>query len=97
MIKAVLKLSAQEGRVAGANLDEQLDNMERLGFEGLEVGGRGLPGRVKQLQAKLKGRPIKIRLGEMPWSSTGRKMGSICCFSVELEAVRSSANGHGDI
>ncbi len=58
--EAVLKLSAQEGRVAGANLDEQLDNMEKMGFEGLEPGGRGLPGRVKDLKNKLKGRPIRI-------------------------------------
>jgi len=58
--EAVLKLSAQEGRVAGDNLDEQLDNMEKMGFEGLEPGGRGLPGRVKELKNKLKGRPIKI-------------------------------------
>lgn len=58
--KAVLRLSSQEGRVPGANLKEQLDFMEKHGFEGLEVGGRGLKNRVKELKDALKGRPIKI-------------------------------------
>jgi len=58
--KAVLRLSSQEGVMAGANLAEKLDNMERWGFEGLEVSGKGLPGRVKELKDALKGRPIRI-------------------------------------
>ena len=49
----------------GDSFDEQLDNMERLGYEGFEPpgkedSGRCLPERVKELKAKLKGRPIKI-------------------------------------
>ncbi len=58
--KAVLKLSAQEGYIPGNSLSEKLDTMEKWGFVGLEVGGRGLPGRVKELNNALKGRPIRM-------------------------------------
>jgi len=58
--EAVLKLSCQGGRMPGDSLDEQLDHMERLGYAGFEPSGLGLPGQVKELKAKLKGRPIKI-------------------------------------
>jgi sugar phosphate isomerase/epimerase len=55
-----LRLSCQEGPMAGDNLAAKLDNMEKWGFEGLEVGGRGLAGRVKELKDALKSRPIKM-------------------------------------
>ena len=58
--EGVLKLSSQEGAIPGGSLSEKFDNMEKWGFEGLEVGGGGLPARVKALQKALKGRPIKI-------------------------------------
>ncbi len=57
---AVLKLSSQEGPMPGKDLKEKLDNMEKWGFSGLEVGGRGLAGRVTELKEALKGRPIKM-------------------------------------
>ena len=57
---AVLKISAQEGILPGKNLAEKLDNMEKWGYSGLEVGGGNLPKRVKELQDALKGRPIKM-------------------------------------
>ncbi|HOW73536.1 MAG TPA: sugar phosphate isomerase/epimerase family protein [Phycisphaerae bacterium] len=58
--QAVLKISAQEGVVPGKGLSEKLDNMEKWGYVGLEVGGGNLPKRVKELQDALKGRPIKL-------------------------------------
>ncbi|MBI4578309.1 MAG: sugar phosphate isomerase/epimerase [Planctomycetes bacterium] len=58
--EAKLRLSSQEGPMAGDSLAAKLDNCERWGFEGFEVGGRGLADRVKELQNALKGRPIKI-------------------------------------
>lgn len=57
---AVLKISAQEGIVPGKSLAEKLDNMEKWGYSGLEVGGGNLPKRVRELQDALKGRPIKM-------------------------------------
>ncbi len=97
--KAVLRLSSQEGRVPGANLSEQLDFMEKHGFEGLEVGGRGLKGRVKELKDALKGRPIKISAicaGFEGWLIAGDKairdqamasMKEILTAAGELESV----------
>ncbi len=58
--EAKLRLSAQDRDWAGKDLTDRLNNMEKWGFEGLEVGGRGLAGRVKELQSALKGRPIKM-------------------------------------
>lgn len=48
--KAVLRLSCQEGVAPGRNLAEKLDFLEANGFEGIEPGGRGLPGRVEEFQ-----------------------------------------------
>lgn len=58
--KAVLKLSCQEGYCPGDSLKEKLDTMEKWGFEGLEVGGRELGGRVRELKEALKSRPIRM-------------------------------------
>lgn len=55
-----LKLSFQEGTAPGETLKDRLDFMEKLGIVGLEPGGRGLAGRVKEFQDALKGRNIKI-------------------------------------
>lgn len=57
---AVLKLSSQEGVMAGKDLAEKLDNMEELGFVGIEVWGGGLPGRVEELRKALSGRKIRV-------------------------------------
>jgi sugar phosphate isomerase/epimerase len=58
--KARLRLSCQEGVSAGKTLAEKLDFLEANGFEGLELGGRGLAKRVEELQKALEGRKIKI-------------------------------------
>ncbi len=58
--EAVLRISAQEGVVPGKSLAEKLDRMEAWGIEGLEVGGRGLPGRVDELKKALQGRKVRI-------------------------------------
>ncbi|GHV61867.1 hypothetical protein FACS1894195_3050 [Bacteroidia bacterium] len=55
-----LKISFQEGTAPGETLKERLDYMEKLGVVGLETGGQGLAGRVKEFQDALKGRNIKI-------------------------------------
>ena len=47
--KAELKISFQEGIAPGANLNEKLDYMEKLGVVGFEPGGRGLKDRVKEI------------------------------------------------
>lgn len=58
--KAVLRLSCQEGVAPGRNLAEKLDFLEANGFEGIEPGGRGLPGRVEEFKKALEGRKIKV-------------------------------------
>lgn len=58
--KAKLNLSFQEGTPPGQNLNEKFDFMEKHGVVGFEPGGRGLKNRVKEIQAALKGRNIKV-------------------------------------
>jgi sugar phosphate isomerase/epimerase len=60
--EAKLRLSSQEGPMAGDSLAKKLDNMERWGFEGLEVGGGRLldTNSFAELKSALKGRPIKM-------------------------------------
>ena len=55
-----LKLSFQEKTAPGESLNERFDYMESLGIVGFEPGGRGLAGRVNELQQALNGRNIKI-------------------------------------
>ena len=55
-----LRLSFQEGIAPGANLGEKLDYMENLGIVGFEPGGRGLAGRVSEIENALRGRNIKV-------------------------------------
>ncbi|HSW44168.1 MAG TPA: sugar phosphate isomerase/epimerase family protein [Phycisphaerae bacterium] len=57
--KSVLKLSCQESRVPGKELPEKLDLLEKWGFEGIEFGGKGLPGRVDEIKKAMAGRKIK--------------------------------------
>ena len=58
--KAELKISFQEGIAPGANLNEKIDYMEKLGVVGFEPGGRGLKDRVKEIKDALNGRNIKV-------------------------------------
>ena len=55
-----LNLSFQEGIAPGESLSEKLDFMENLGIVGFEPGGRGLAGRVNEIQQALSGRNIKV-------------------------------------
>lgn len=55
-----LNISLQEGVCIGENLQEKLDFMEANGVTGLEVGGRGLSGRVDEINKALEGRNVKI-------------------------------------
>jgi sugar phosphate isomerase/epimerase len=57
---AKLNISFQEGTLEGDSLSSKLDIMEKIGVKGLEVGGRGLSGRVDELKQVLNGRDIKI-------------------------------------
>jgi sugar phosphate isomerase/epimerase len=58
--KAKLKISSQEPIIPGRDLPEKLANMEKWGFDGLEVGGAGLSGRVKEIQNALKNSRIVV-------------------------------------
>jgi len=58
--KAVLKIASQEGRIPGKDLPEKLAKMEAWGMDGIEIGGRGLEKRVKQVQAALRNSKIKM-------------------------------------
>ena len=55
-----LRLSFQEGVTPGETLAEKLDFMESLGITGFEPGGKGLSGRVNEIQEALKGRDIQV-------------------------------------
>lgn len=57
---AVLKISCQERRDLGEDLNEQLDFMESLGIVGLEISGRRLEERVTEIQQALNNRSIKV-------------------------------------
>ena len=55
-----LRLSFQEGIPPGSNLNEKFDYMEQLGIVGFEPHGRGLAGRVNEIQQALRGRNIDV-------------------------------------
>ena len=55
-----LNICFQEGIAIGDTLQEKLDYMESLGVTGLEVGGRGLAGRVDEINNALKGRNVRM-------------------------------------
>jgi sugar phosphate isomerase/epimerase len=55
-----INISFQEGIPPGNSLNEKLDFMESLGVVGFEPGGRGLAGRVNEIQEALKNRNIRV-------------------------------------
>ena len=59
-----LNISFQEGTLQFDSLNEKLDMMEKLGVNGLELGGRGrnwkLEDRVDEIKQALNGRNIKV-------------------------------------
>lgn len=57
---AQLKISSQEGIIPGRDLSERLTKMESWGFDGIEIGGGGLPGRVQEIQAALENSKIRL-------------------------------------
>lgn len=58
--KAQLKLGSQEGRLPGKTLKEKIENLQKYGGVGLEIGAGGMPDRVKELKEALQGTNIKI-------------------------------------
>ena len=77
-----LKLSSQERVIPGGSLAEKVEKMAGWGMQGLEVGGRGVEGRVDEIKQALDGTPIK--------------MSAICagyasCLLAEAEADRRTA------
>lgn len=58
--EAVLKLASQDGRIPGANLAEKVRKLQDWGGVGLEVGGGGLPGRVKEIKDALRGTNVNM-------------------------------------
>ena len=58
--KGQLNISFQEGTAPRQSLNEKFDYMESLGVTGFEPGGRGLAGRVNEIQQALNGRNIKV-------------------------------------
>jgi sugar phosphate isomerase/epimerase len=58
--KARLLISSQEGIIPARDMAERLAKMEKWGFDGIEVGGGGFPGRVEELKKALAGSKLKI-------------------------------------
>ena len=58
--KAALRLSCQEWVVEGDSLSAKVDKLARWGFEGLEISGKGLSGRVGEYKKVLKGTGVKV-------------------------------------
>ena len=57
--KTPLRISFQEGIAPGKTLGDKLDYMEANGVVGFEPGGKGLSGRVDEINKLLSGRNIK--------------------------------------
>jgi len=55
-----MKLACQENMVPGGTLEEKVANLERFGYQGLEVWGSGLPDRVPDINRALRGSSIKV-------------------------------------
>ncbi|MGH7144048.1 MAG: sugar phosphate isomerase/epimerase family protein [Planctomycetota bacterium] len=55
-----MKLGIQEGLLPGQTLREKVLNAEQLGFEGLEIHGRGLTERIGEVEQALKGTRVKF-------------------------------------
>lgn len=58
--QAVLRLSIQEDKMPDGDFEAKLDRLERWGFAGIELRGKGLPDRVEQIKKALRGRSIKV-------------------------------------
>jgi len=58
--EAELKLGSQEGRLPGGTLGEKVENLVKYGGIGLEIGSGGLPGRIPEIRAAIRGTGVKI-------------------------------------
>ena len=58
--KAKLNICSQEWRIPGKSLKERVDNLQKWGAGYVELGGRDLASRVKEITAALKGADIRI-------------------------------------
>lgn len=54
-----MKLSCQENLVPGDSLEEKLNNLEKYGFDGIELQGRGIFERGEEIKKSLSKSPIK--------------------------------------
>lgn len=57
---AELKLCSQESRVPGASFREKVEKIESWGGVGVEISGRGVPDRVKEINDGVKGTKVKV-------------------------------------
>jgi len=58
--KAQLKICSQDGRIPGKSLREKIEKLQKWGAVGVEVGGRGLARRAKEITDALKGTTVKL-------------------------------------
>ena len=67
-----MRLAAQEGLVPGSTLAEKLANLHDYGFDGVELNGRELRGRLPEIKAALADSPISASTicGGLPNSFT---------------------------
>jgi sugar phosphate isomerase/epimerase len=55
-----LKIAAQENLIPGKTFAEKLRNMEKFGFQGIEVWGADLPSRLPKIKAELTTSKVKF-------------------------------------
>jgi sugar phosphate isomerase/epimerase len=67
-----MRLAAQEGLVPGSTFAEKLANLQAYGFDGVELSGRELRGRLSEVKAALADSPIQASTicGGLPNSFT---------------------------
>jgi len=69
-----VKLAVQENRVPGKTYVEKFSNMEKYGFQGIEVWGRDLPQKLEELKSALS--TSKIEFSTICGSPNGDLLGS---------------------
>ncbi len=57
---ARLRLTAQHHLLPGKSMAEKVEWSKKLGFDGIEILGGGLPGRVAEIQKALKDNPLPV-------------------------------------
>lgn len=69
-----MKLSVQEGLLPGKTLEEKFTFAERLGFDGVELRGRGIEDRLKEIKDALS--VVKIKVSTICSGYRGDLLGS---------------------